>query len=402
MMDNITLEATPSNLSDLSNPSLAPLRANSEQGSVALASVSRPLPTLSVVIIGRNEGERLERCILTAQAIKDWDATEVLYVDSGSTDGSLALAQNLGATVLPLPPGPFTAARARNLGWRNAIGELVLFLDGDTILEEEFPRAALAKLEENATNCAAWGHRREVCPCGSIYIRILDLDWVYPAGETLFFGGDVLVRRSALSAVNGFDETLIAGEEPELCRRMRNEGWHIQHIDVPMTLHDLAITRFSQYWRRSQRAGFAFAAVSSRFRSTHDPFWSTEASRNRQRGLFWLLSPLLAIALAVGFRSAWPLAVWTLTLFGLATRTAIHYRWKPAPWTTLLIYGFHSHLQQIPIFWGQVQFRRNRDKALMEYKDVIPVAGKRSAENPGPTQLGSAQPGLEDQEHPRA
>lgn len=343
---------------------------------------SSPLPGLSVVIIGRNEGERLERCILSAQAIQDWTPIEILYVDSGSTDGSLGLAAHLGATVLPLPPGAFTAARARNLGWRHATGELILFLDGDTILDADFPLHAFAELRNDPANAAAWGHRREVCPCLSIYVRILDLDWVYKPGETLFFGGDVLVRRTVLEAVNGFDETLIAGEEPEMCRRMRNLGWHIQHIDVPMTLHDLAITRFSQYWRRSQRAGYAFAAVSARFRATSDPFWSDEASRNRQRGLFWMLTPILALVASGVLLSPWPITLWVLLLLAFATRTAWQYRWKPAPWTTLLLYGFHSHLQQIPIFFGQLQFKRNRNKALMEYKDVSPITEKVETRHP--------------------
>ena len=340
------------------------------------------LPKLSVVIIGRNEGERLERCILSAQSIEGWEPSEILYVDSGSTDGSPEVAERLGATVLPLPPGTFTAARARNLGWRHASGELILFLDGDTILDAGFPLHALAELNTDGHNAAAWGHRRELCGCLSVYVRVLDLDWVYAPGETLFFGGDVLVRRAALEAVNGFDETLIAGEEPEMCRRMRNLGWRIQHIDVPMTLHDLAITRFSQYWRRSQRAGYAFAAVSERFRGTSEPFWSDESRRNWQRGLFWLISPLVALVASVGLLSLWPFTIWLLILLVFAIRTAWYYRWKPADWQTLLLYGFHSHLQQIPIFLGQLQFRRNRNKALMEYKDVTPIPEKAGTRRP--------------------
>jgi glycosyltransferase involved in cell wall biosynthesis len=346
----------------------------------AVPVVSARPPSLSVAIIGRNEGERLERCILSAQAIVGWTPTEILYVDSGSTDGSPELAARLGATVLPLPPGAFTAARARNLGWRHAVGSLILFLDGDTILNADFPLAALAKLNENPTTAAAWGHRREVCPCLSIYVRILDLDWIYAPGETLFFGGDVLVRRTALEEVNGFDETLIAGEEPEMCRRMRSAGWHIQHIDVPMTLHDLAITRFSQYWRRSQRAGFAFAAVSARFRGTSDPFWSVDARRNLQRGIFWLFTPILTLALSILLLSPWPFLFWILLLLAFAARTAWQYRWKPAPRGTLFLWGIHSHLQQIPILFGQLEFRRNRDKALMEYKDVSPIIEKPISE----------------------
>jgi len=348
-------------------------------GTVAL---SEDLPTLSVVIIGRNEGERLERCILSAQAVEGWTPTEILYVDSASTDRSPELANRLGATLLPLPPGSFTAARARNLGWRRASGEVVLFLDGDTILNADFPLAALIELRKNPTNAAAWGHRREVCPCLSIYVRVLDLDWIYRPGETLFFGGDVLVRRTALEAVNGFDETLIAGEEPEMCRRMRSLGWHIQHIDAPMTLHDLAITRFSQYWRRSQRAGYAFAAVSARFRATSDPFWSNEARRNWVRGLFWLISPTVALAASIAFRSPWPSTLWLLLLLALAARSAWQYRWKQAPWTTLLLYGFHSHLQQVPIFFGQIQFLLNRNRALMEYKDASSIHEKVETHNP--------------------
>jgi glycosyltransferase involved in cell wall biosynthesis len=345
------------------------------------------LPGLSVVIIGRNEGERLERCILSTQAIQGWQPAEILYVDSGSTDGSLDLARRLGATVLPLSPGAFTAARARNLGWRHATGELILFLDGDTILNSDFPLAALAELRKDPANAAAWGHRREVCPCLSVYIRILDLDWVFAPGETPYCGGDVLMRRAALESVGGFDEKLIAGEEPEMCRRMRTLDWRIQHIDHPMTLHDLAITRFSQYWRRALRAGYAFAAVSARFRDTSDPMWSGDARRNRLRGLFWITTPLVALAASIALISLLPLALWLLLLVGAAAWTASQNRWKRAEWTTLLLYGFHSHLQQIPIFFGQLQFLSNRNKALMEYKDVTPVPAtptKEKFETPQP------------------
>ena len=344
------------------------------------SQASSILPALSVVIIGRNEGERLERCILSTQAIQGWQPAEILYVDSGSTDGSVDLAARLGAVVLPLSPGAFTAARARNLGWRHATGELILFLDGDTILNSDFPLAALTELQKDSSNAAAWGHRREVCPCLSVYVRVLDLDWVFAPGETPYCGGDVLMRRAALESVDGFDEILIAGEEPEMCRRMRTHGWHIQHIDHPMTLHDLAITRFSQYWRRSQRAGYAFAAVAARFRNTSDPMWSEDVRRNRLRGLFWIATPLIALTASIALMSLLPLALWLLMLVAVAARTASQNRWKRASWTTLFLYGLHSHLQQIPILFGQLQFLFNGNKALIEYKDISPLAKKPPAE----------------------
>jgi hypothetical protein len=80
--------------------------------------------------------------------------------------------------------------------------------------------------------------------------------------------------------------------------------------------------------------------------------------------------------------SPWPFTIWVLAFAGLAARTAWQYRWKPAPWTTLLLYGFHSHLQQIPIFFGQLQFMLNRNKALMEYKDVLLIQEKVETAQP--------------------
>lgn len=340
------------------------------------------LPKLSVVIIGRNEGERLKRCIRSAQVIHGWVPEEILYVDSGSTDGSPEMAAQFGATVLPLPPGAFTAARARNLGWRRAKGDVVLFLDGDTILNADFPLAALAELEKDTHNAAVWGHRREISPCQSIYVRVLDLDWVYAPGETLYCGGDVLMRRAALESVDGFEEALIAGEEPEMCRRMRTLGWHIQHIDHPMTMHDLAITRFSQYWRRALRAGYAFAAVSTRYRNTSDQMWLEDARRNRLRGLFWLISPVLALAASIALFNLLPFALWLLLLLALAGRTAMQNRWKRAAPGTLFLFGIHSHLQQVPICFGQLQFLLNRNKTLMEYKDVSGTMQEQASEQP--------------------
>jgi glycosyltransferase involved in cell wall biosynthesis len=139
---------------------------------------------VSVVVIGRNEGERLVRC-LASIAAAHWDMArhEVIYVDSNSTDGSAARAAAAGARALVLDDASPCAAKARNLGWRAARGEFVLFLDGDTVLHPGFVARALDTLRDGRL-CAAWGHRRESDPGQSLYTRVLDLDWVYPVGHT--------------------------------------------------------------------------------------------------------------------------------------------------------------------------------------------------------------------------
>jgi glycosyltransferase involved in cell wall biosynthesis len=331
------------------------------------------VPAISVVVIGRDEGQRLERCLESLKRIRGVDdGVEVVYVDSASKDGSPERAVSFGAQVIVLQAERPSAALGRNAGWLAARGQYILFLDGDTVLHPDFVREARAEMERDETVAAVWGHRREMHPEQSIYNRILDLDWVYAPGIVEFCGGDVLMRRDVLEQMNGYDGELIAGEEPELCRRMRAAGYHILHIDRPMTGHDLQMTRWSQYWRRATRAGHAFAEISERFRNTADPFWEDERRRNLIRGSFWIFSFLLGVVLSIALRSAWPFVLWVFMTTALALRSAWKSRWKSKDAVTLLLYGFHSHLQQVPICIGQLRYefdrRRGARRKLIEYK----------------------------------
>ncbi len=322
------------------------------------ASPASPAPRVSVVVIGRNEGARLDRCLAAIAAARWGDVThEVIYVDSHSSDGSPERAAAAGAQVLLVERKPPNAAKARNQGWRAAQGEFVLFLDGDTVLHADFVTKALAALTAEPVLCAAWGHRRELDPAQSIYTRLLDLDWVYPTGRALYFGGDVLVRRAALAMVEGFDESLNAGEEPELCARLRGRGWQIEHLDVPMTLHDLAIRSFRPYWLRAYRSGTAYAEVAARARAQGDVLWQRESLRDLVHGAQYATAPLwLAIAAWI---SPWLFALLLAGGVAVILRTAARSRWKAPndPWLSLL-YAVHVHFQKVPAFFGQLAFRR--------------------------------------------
>ncbi len=331
---------------------------------------------ISVVVIGRNEGERLERCLRSVQAADTGgNAIELIYVDSDSTDGSPERARALGARVLRVRPTRPSAAIGRNAGWRAATGSHVLFLDGDTVLERDFLPAALRELHTSPEIAVVWGHRREIAPSASLYNRVLDLDWIYPPGDTEFCGGDALFRREVLERSGGFDDTLIAGEEPELCARLRAMGYRIRHIDLPMTGHDLAITHWRQYWRRAERAGHAYAEVSARFADTPFPLWSRESRRNLWHGGVVVGGlTIIPLALLAGMPG---LAVAGVAVAGgIVARTAWRARWKSANPGTLLTYALHSHLQQVPILWGQLARRRDRRRGrvrgLIEYKAPRP------------------------------
>jgi GT2 family glycosyltransferase len=210
-------------------------------------------------VIGRNEGQRLLRCLRSVAGCR------VVYVDSASTDGSVGSARAEGADVVELDmTRPFTAARARNEGFaqikaKGVLPEFVQFIDGDCELSPGWFDAASAALRADPMIAIVCGRRRERFPGASVYNRICDIEWNTPVGVADACGGDFLVRAAVFDDIRGFDATVIAGEEPELCFRLRARGYSILRIDQEMTLHDAAMTRFGQWWRRTQRSGYAYA-----------------------------------------------------------------------------------------------------------------------------------------------
>ena len=269
-----------------------------------MTAAPAPAPAAAIVI-GRNEGARLIRCLASVA-----DAGRIVYVDSGSTDGSLAAARDAGAEVVELDLSkPFTAARARNAGIealrQGRRPDYIQFVDGDCELQPGWIATARAFLEASPQAAVACGRRRERFPETSVYNRLCDREWDTPVGRALACGGDALMRTAALDQVGGYDPRLIAGEEPELCVRLRAKGWEVWRLDAEMTLHDAAMTRFSQWWKRARRGGYAYAegmAMHGRPPERH----GVAAVR---RVLFWgLVLPLLVLFGAL-FASPWALVL---------------------------------------------------------------------------------------------
>jgi glycosyltransferase involved in cell wall biosynthesis len=334
-----------------------------------LADVRWPITGLSIVIIGRNEGERLRRC-LDAVVGRSY---LVVYVDSGSTDGSVELAHAKGAEVVELDMSrPFTAARARNAGV-SRITEIdpevrfVQFVDGDCELVDGWLHKACELMEGCAEVAVVCGRRRERFPERSVYNRLADLEWDSPVGEARACGGDSLLRAAAFRQVNGFNPAIIAAEEDELCLRIRREGWKVLRIDAEMTLHDIAMTHCGQWWRRNVRCGHAYAEGCARYG------YAPERHFVRQTGstIFWgLLVPLLAFGLA------WPTHGVSLVI--LAGYLFLHWRiqrygvrrgWSAS---SARLYALSCVLAKFPMLAGlfTYTFRRitHRPTHIIEYK----------------------------------
>lgn len=212
----------------------------------------------AIVVIGRNEGERLRRCLASVRG-----AGLVVYVDSGSSDGSAQWAREAGFDVVELDCAkPFTAARARNAGFAHAMRQnpppaFVQFVDGDTEIAPGWIAAAAEFLASRPDVGVVCGHLREREPERSIYNWLCDREWAGPDGDIRACGGIAMMRADALAGVGGFRENLIAGEEPELCHRIRAANRTIWRLKIEMGIHDAAIMRFGQWWSRAVRGGMA-------------------------------------------------------------------------------------------------------------------------------------------------
>ena len=251
-----------------------------------------------VVLIGRNEGERLKLSLRSVLRLTN----RVVYADSASSDGSVELARSLGAIVVELDRSrPLNAARGRNAGFealRQHFPECryVLFLDGDCRLVEDFPAKAVEFLNSHEKAAVACGRRFEAFPDASFYNRLADEEWNTPVGQADACGGDSMVRVDALQEIGGFDPELMASEEPEMAARLRARGWQIWRIDAEMSEHDAAIHRFGQWWRRTLRSGYGYAQAWRRTQSLPNPI----NGRILASAFFWVVCmPIAVVLLAV-------------------------------------------------------------------------------------------------------
>lgn len=319
--------------------------------------------TFGVVAIGRNEGERLHHCLRSTTA-------QTVYVDSGSTDDSVRWAEEFGVTVVELDmTSPFTAARARNAGFKR-LRELapdlsyVQFIDGDCELNRTWPSVAVSFLNSNRNACAVLGRRRERYPDRSIYNYMCDKEWDIPLGEVLAFGGDVMMRVTAFEASGGYRDDLIAGEEPELCVRLRSAGWKVYRLDHDMTLHDAAMFHFRQWWQRNIRSGYAFAQGAHLHGKGPERHWVWESRRALLWGICFPLSAICALVI-LGWWGAFLLLIYPLQMLRRMTRMA-------GSWRSRTQFSFFEQLSRFPEALGQLKFAGDRLLGrrghLIEYK----------------------------------
>lgn len=330
-----------------------------------MAKKTDPHTSIGVVVIGRNEGERLKTCLISVIRY----TRNIVYVDSASTDNSLDIAAELNVEHVSLDfKRPFTAARARNEGYtrlRKIYPEtsFVQFVDGDCEVVEGWLEQASEYLSEHSDVAVVCGRRRERYPDASLYNTLCDIEWGTPVGEALACGGDALMRVNVFEQVTGFNPDVIAGEEPELCVRIRQKGWRVWRLDIEMTLHDANITHFSQWWKRNVRSGYAFALGCYMHGAAPERHWVSEVKRGQVWGLYIPLVILLATMLNTNFLIGFMVYPLQVVRIALAKRHTVKANW---------IYALFVTLGKFPEVQGQIKFYINRlfnsRTKIIEYK----------------------------------
>jgi GT2 family glycosyltransferase len=320
---------------------------------------------IGFVVIGRNEGERLRRCF---ESLSNFQSAKIVYVDSGSTDDSVALAKsfNYGVVNLNLET-PFTAARARNAGFaflkEHAEFQYIQFLDGDCELVEGWIASALDFLERKRDVAVVCGRRREKFPEQSVYNDLADMEWDTPVGKAESCGGDSVIRREAFEKAGRFDPVIMAGEEPDLCARIIEAGWKVWRLDQEMSRHDADIHTFKQWWMRGVRAGYAMIQVALLKSTSTDVVYGRLIART----VFWaLIVPLFVLfSVTISWAGLALVLIYVFQIFRVQRN--VRFKGRGA-W----LYAMFVVLDNFPRLCGAVKYFLQRmagkRQSLIEYK----------------------------------
>jgi glycosyltransferase involved in cell wall biosynthesis len=302
-------------------------------------------PFLAAVVVARNEEASVARCLRSVRAGLDAvGGGDLLLVDSASRDATARRGIDAGARVIRIRRASrICPAAARRIGAERTRSRHLLFVDADCELEPGFLPAAVEAIERDPSLGAVAGGRRDfyrtrrgIVPAPREY---------YPRGEgdpgtPPSYGGCALYRRRALEEAGSFDPYLNAREEEELGYRIREQGYRIEVLPVPMVRH-LTVHRES-FGRllRTLRHGFFTGRGRALRRYATQGRWRA-AFRGLGRALSvlgYLAAGVVCAAAAVSGTPA-PLVAWAgagaaiWALFALRTRSLRKALYYPAEWT---------------------------------------------------------------------
>ncbi len=175
------------------------------------------------------------------------------------------------------------------------------------------------------------------------------------------------MRVSALQEAGGWAVELIAGEDPDISYRMRDLGWKIVRLGLPMTMHDANMTRFREYWRRAIRSGHAYAEVGWKHRRRSGRPWMTHTLGIVAYGA---VLPVAGILCAFLF---WPASLLVILIYVRMLAVMVSFcRRKGSTWRLSIAYAALNLVCKFASFVGVARYwlgrASGREGRLIEYK----------------------------------
>jgi GT2 family glycosyltransferase len=313
------------------------------------------------VVIGRNEGQRLELCLKSLPI----GSHPVVYVDSNSYDDSVYIAKTLSVDVIVLDSNmKINASVARNSGFKYLIKnnndiDYVHFIDADCELDVNWIEEAVTLLDCDETTVAVCGRLREKFVNKNVYTRLCDMSWYIKPGFVNSCGGIFTIRADVYQYHNGFNEDLIAGADPEFFNRVYNSNGKIMCLPALMGTHDCAMYSLKQWWIRSKKTGFAYA------NGKELGLWKNKPLS----ALFWGgVLPFTTLVISLFFMPFLLLfLIYIIQILRTANKLDIPYLFKEK-----FLYGSFIILGKVPDLIGVIKYYKNRllklDSKIIEYK----------------------------------
>jgi glycosyltransferase involved in cell wall biosynthesis len=235
--------------------------------------------SISFIIISRNEEKRIQACIESViECSKEYKNSEIILVDSASTDRTVDIAKRYPIKIIQLKPSwPLSPAAGEYTGFLHSKGDYVCFIDGDMILNAEWLKEALPFLKKDDV-AGVSGNIINIFEdgCSPLVVKRINRSCeLLKFGEVSSLGGPAMFRRNILEDVGCYHPFLKAGEEAELSCRIRAKGYKLLRLSTPMVTHNVKSMSLSAYIKK-YCWGYAKAVGSSiRFslRTNKHVFW---------------------------------------------------------------------------------------------------------------------------------
>jgi glycosyltransferase involved in cell wall biosynthesis len=279
---------------------------------------------LSIVIIARNEAKNIARAIESVlRATEVWPQTEILLVDSASTDETVEIAKRYPINIVRLPSTWFLSVPAgRLIGMHYTRGDLVLHMDGDMELDPEWVNRSVSFALEHPQVGAVGGYWRNVYLQDKKIVGEED-DFRDPQGRVLaveYVGGAALYRRCAIEAMGGFHPFIRGEEGVYLCMGIRHAGYRVIRLPYLMSRHYCVPPQSLAYSLRRLRLDMwlGYGQVPRYYWGT-ELFWTYLKERGSAFMVFiaGMFVSIAALLLSIFFKNILFFGSWLLIVIGL-------------------------------------------------------------------------------------